>query len=82
MLLENSQIKLYVPKDKYASTSEEINNKELKCSFETLDIINSERIYKGGYYRTYWRDFKTETGPYTGKYSSRKIEQAVSFSIK
>jgi hypothetical protein len=78
MLLENSQIKLYAPKDKYASTSEEINNKELKCSFETLDIINSERIYEGGYYRTYWENFKTGNG----RYLNLKSEEAVSFSIK
>ena len=82
LLLENSQIKLFVPKDKYASSTEEINYEGLKCSFETLDIINSERIYKGGYYYSYWKDFKTETGPYTGKYSSRKIDYPVSFSIK
>ena len=87
MLLENSQIKLYEPKEmsdinNYFSTTEEINNKGLKCSFETLDIINSERIYEGGYYLTYWRDYKTKPPLETGKYTSRKIVEPVSFNLK
>jgi len=62
MLLENSQIKLYVS---YGT------KKKLKCSFETLDIINSESIYTGGNYFTYLKAGSNIT-----------IVEAVSFSIK